>query len=423
MNMNKAARNRASSKQFKKQFSIRTKIIAAVIMVSFVTASLITTMQIRMICRNVLIDSQMQADALTVPIKQKVDELLSGQADFRRLGEAHMQSQLQEVLVNTLDWPGRQDMTAAYITDKYGKVLAQETKGTVTADVPTDIFEGKVRGISRSRIVRIDGRYDTFVPYFRENEQAAGYLVLGISAQSLWGRAEELASGAIITFAIIALISVVVFGFWVSQHMVKPLERIAEGIVHGAKNGKTHLGGLTNSSDEIGRLANVASEVMPELYRQQQQLKKTSTLLAAENNKLERTKRALMEMERYYRSAVEAATGVAYELELATGKFEFLSRQVYEAVGFAAEDLASSDVWTEHIHEDDRAQAKAAMSGCFNGEQSCFSRTYRFVCKDGNELQILEMGGLITDLAGRPKRISGIIMPAHMIPKSLLATS
>ena len=62
------------------------------------------------------------------------------------------------------------------------------------------------------------------------------------------------------------------------------------------------------------------------------------------------------------------------------------------------------------------------MSGCVAGEQSCFSRTYRFVCKDGHNLQIIEMGGLISDSAGRPKRISGIIMPAHMVPKSLLAS-
>ena len=423
MNMNKPAWNIATNEQIKARFSIRTKIIAAVIMVSFVTASLITTMQIRMICRNVLVQSQIQAEALTVPIKLKIDDLLSSQGDFRRLGEAQMKTQLQTVLTDTLDWPGRHNMTAAYITDKYGKVLAQETKGTLAADVPTEIFDSQVRGISKSRIVKINGRYDTFVPYFREADQAAGYLVLGISAQSLWDRAEELAAGAIITFVIIALISVAVFGFWVSQNMVKPLERIADGIVHGARNGKTRLGRLGRSSDEIGRLANVANQVLPELYRQQQQLKKTSTLLAAENNKLERTKRALMEMERYYRSAVEAATGVAYELDLATGEFEFLSRQVYETVGFAAEDLASSDVWTEHIHEDDRAGAKEAMNGCLNGEQSCFCRTYRFVCKDGHNLQVIEMGGLISDLAGRPTRISGIILPAHMIPKSLLATS
>ncbi|NIA06653.1 MAG: PAS domain-containing protein [Actinobacteria bacterium] len=423
MNINEPAWNKTENKPSKTRFSIRTKIIAAVIMVSFVTASLITTMQIRMICRNVLIQAEMQAEALTVPIQQKVDGLLSSQTDFRRLGQTQTKTQLQEVLANTLDWPGRQDITAAYIIDKYGKVLAQETKGTVPADVPTEILDTQLNGISKPRIVKIDGRYDTFVPYFQEGDRAAGYLVLGISAQSLWDQAEELAAGAIITFVIIALISVVVFGFWVSQHMVKPLERIAEGIVHGAKNGKTRLGRLAKSNDEIGRLANVTSQVLPELYRQQQQLKKTSTLLAAENNKLERTKRALMEMERYYRSAVEAATGVAYELDLATGKFEFLSRQVYETVGFAAEDLTSSDVWTKHIHEDDRAQAKEAMNGCLNGEQSCFSRTYRFVCKEGHNLQVVEMGGLIIDSAGRGTRISGIIIPAHMIPKSLLATA
>ena len=423
MNMNKRAWNNGADEQFKKSFSIRTKMIAAVIMVSFVTVSLVTTMQIRMICRNVLVETQMQAEALSIPIKQKLDAVMTGHTDFRQLDRDQMRSQMQKVLTDTLDWPGRGNMTTAYITDKYGKVLVQKSKAAIPADVSTEILDSKVTGISQARIVNNNGRYDTFVPYLQKDGKTAGYIVLCISAQNLWDQAEELAAGAIITFVIIAIISVAVLGFWVSYHVVRPLERITAGIVHGARNGKTRLGALTRSTDEIGQLANVANQVLPELYRQQEELKKTSTLLAAENHKLERTKRALMEMERYYRSAVEAATGVAYELDLATGKFEFLSRQVYETVGFAAEDLSSSDVWTSHIHEDDRAEAKDAMNGCVGGEQSCFSRTYRFVCKDGQSLQVIEMGGLITDAAGRPTRVSGIIMPAHMVPKSLLATS
>ena len=391
-------------------------------MVSFVTASLITTMQIRMICRDVLIDAQVQAEALSIPVKRELDILLGGQTDLRQLNAKHLKTQIGAVLADALDWPGRANMTTAYITDKYGKILVQKAKGATAIDVPREVIDGKVRG-GGARIVRVNGRYDTFVPYSQANEKTAGYIVMGISAQSLWDRAEEMAAGAIITFVIIALISVAVFGLWVSYNVVKPLERIAAGIVRGAKNGKTRLGGLSRSSDEIGQLAQVTNQVLPELYRQQEELKRTSTLLAAENNKLERTKRALMEMERYYRSAVEAATGVAYELDLATGKFRFLSRQVYETVGFAAEDLASSDVWTEHIHEEDRAEAKETIDGCLKGEQSCFSRTYRFVCKDGHSLQMVEMGGAIAGLSGRPTRISGIIMPAHMIPKSLLATS
>ena len=396
-------------------------------MVSFVTTSLITTMQIRMICRNVLVESQLQAEALTMPVKQEIDALLTsstGQAGFRELANSQAgRTQMQAVLGDVLNWPGRQDLTAAYITDKHGKVLVQEAKTAMVGNVSAGIFDTKVRGTRGSRIVRNDGRYDTFVPYVQGSDGVVGYMVLGISAQSLWDRAEGMVAGAVITFVMIALITVTVFGFWVSQHMVKPLERIIEGIVDGAKSGKPGLGRLTRSTDEIGHLANVTNTVLPELYRQQQKLKKTGALLAAENNKLERTKRALMEMERYYRSAVEAATGIAYELDLATGKFEFLSRQVYETVGFAAEDLATSEVWTEHIHEDDRASAKESVNSCLNGEKSCFSRTYRFVCKDGHSLQVVELGGLISDQAGRATKLSGIIIPAHMMPKSLLATS
>lgn len=421
--MNKPAWTGTDNDNFRKRSSIRTKIIIAVVIVSLVTASLITVVQVRTICQNVLIETQLQAQALALPVKQTVDALLNNglnQLNLRQLTSNESNMQIQKTLRNVLDWPGRHDLTAAYIADENGKVLVQEAKLSMGVDVPAELFNSKVKGLRGARIVSNGSRYDTFVPYYQNPGQVAGYLVIGISSQSLWDRATQLAAGALISFVIISVVTVSVLGLWVSHYMVRPLEKITEGIVHGAKNGKPHLGALTRSTDEIGHLAQVTDEVLPELYRRQQQLKATGQLLAAENAKLERTKRALMEMERYYRSAVEAATGVAYELDLASGKFDFLSRQVYETVGFAAEDLASSDVWTEHIHEDDRARAKDALTACLAGQKSCFSRTYRFVCKDGHELQVVELGGLIMDEAGRASRISGIIIPAYMLPKSLL---
>ena len=425
MSTNKPSWTEMNNDNFRKRSSIRTKIIIAVVIISLVTASLITVVQVRTICLNVLVETQTQAQALALPVKQTLDSLLNNntsQLNLRDLTSGESNIQIQKTLQYILDWPGRHDLNVAYITDENGKVLAQEAKLSMVGDVPAEMFNSKVRGLGGSRIIPNGSRYDTFVPYYQNPGQVAGYIVIGISSQSLWDKATQLATGALISFIIISVVTVSVLGLWVSHYMVRPLERITKGIVHGAKNGNPHLGELSKSADEIGHLAQVTDEVLPELYRQQQKLKATGELLAAENAKLERTKRALMKMERYYRSAVEAATGVAYELDLATGEFKFLSRQVYETVGFAAEDLASSDVWTEHIHEDDRARAKEALTACLAGQKSCFSRTYRFVCKDGHELQVVELGGLITDEAGRASSISGIIIPACMLPKSLLAT-
>lgn len=425
MSTNKAAWMEMDSGDIRKRSSIRTKIIIAVVIVSLATASLITVVQVRAICRGVLVETQMQAQALGLPVKQTLDSLLNSgpkQLELAELNRRDLNVQVQKTLGNVLDWPGRKDLSAAYITDDQGKVLVEEVKVPMSVEVPAGLFNSTVKGIQGARIVHNGNRYDTFIPYFQQPGEVAGYLVIGMSSQSLWDRATQLAKGALISFVIISVVTVSVLGLWVSHYMVRPLEQITEGIVHGAKSGRPSLGALSKSSDEIGQLAKVTDQVLPELYQKQQQLKATGELLAAENNKLERTKRALMEMERYYRSAVEAATGVAYELDLATGKFRFLSRQVYETVGFAAEDLPSSDVWTEHIHEDDRAGAKAALTSCLAGQKSCFSRTYRFVCKDGHELEVVELGGMINDEAGRASQISGIIIPTCMLPKSLLAT-
>ena len=411
---------------FRKRSSIRTKIVIAVVMVALVTASLITVVQVRTICRDILIDAQMQSEALAMPVKQSVDALLNkgpGRMDFTDLTDTESNTEIQKALGKALNWPGRNDLAAAYITNEKGKVLIQVARKSTVGDVPGDLFESRVKGIKGARIAGNGSRYDTFVPYYQKAGQVAGYLVIGISSQGLWDRATQLATGALISFAIISVVTVSVLGLWVSRYMIRPLERITEGIVHGAKSGRPRLGQLARSPDEIGQLAEVTNRVMPELYQQQQQLKATGKLLTSENTKLERTKRALMEMERFYRSAVEAATGVAYELDLATGKFEFLSRQVYDMLGFAAEDLGSSDIWSLHIHEDDRAKAKEDVNACLEGQKSCFSRSYRFVCKDGHELEVVELGGLISDESGRPSRISGIIIPAYMLPKSLLATS
>ena len=410
----------------KKRSSVITKIIIAVMLASFITVSLTTAVQIRSICRNVLGEAQVQAEALTIPVRQEIDSVLgagSGRKDFRKLSRAGLNMQIQRLLEDILSWPGRTDLRAAYIVDDKGKVLVGAEKVRMVENVPSLIFASSVKGIRGARIVRNGSRYDTFVPYYQGAGKVAGYMVIGISAQSLWDRATDLASGAVISFSIIAVISVAVLSLWVSRFMARPLEKITQRIAQGATNGQRHLSKLVKSGDEIGRLAEVTDQVLMELYRRQKELKATQQQLTAENAKLERTKQALVEMERYYRAAVEAATGIAYELDLATGKFNFLSRQVYETVGFAAEDLASSDVWTEHIHEDDRAEAKEALSACLESKKSCFSRRYRFVCKDGHSLEVAEMGGLITDEAGRASRISGIIIPAHMLPKSLLATS
>ena len=425
MHTDNQTQNETGIESFRKRSSIRTKVIVAVVLASFVTVSLTTALQVRTICRNVLSEAQMQAAALTIPVKQKIDSLLdsgSGRGDFAQLARSGPNIQIRRLLGEIVAWPGRTDLTAAYVADDKGRVLVGEGKARMVKNVPSDIFESRVKGIRGVRIVGNGSRYDTFVPYYSSGDQVAGYLVIGISAQSLWDRATDLASGAVISFSIIAVITVAVLALWVSHFMVHPLEKITKRIAQGASNDKHYLKELTKSGDEIAHLAEVTDQVLPELYRQQEQLKTTQQQLTAENAKLERAKQALLKMEQYYRAAVEAATGVAYELDLATGKFKFLSRQVYETVGFAAEDLPSSDVWSEHIHEDDRAQAKEALSACVEGKKSCFSRRYRFVCRDGQSLEVVELGGLITDETGRSSLVSGIIIPAYMLPKSLLAS-
>lgn len=424
MDTNNQKQEKMVPKSFKARCSIRTKILIVVVLASLTTASLTTALQTKRICRDVLGEAQMQAAALTVPIKQKIDSLLesgSGREAFGQLAQSESKIQIQRLLSEVVAWPGRLDLAAAYVIDDKGKVLASVGKDQAVQNVPSEIFESSVKGIRDSRVVCNGGRYDTFVPYVWGADQVAGYLVVGISAQSLWDRAKDLASGAVVSFSIIAVVAVGVLAVWVSRFMVNPLERITQRIAQGAINGNRGLEELTKSGDEIAHLAAVTDQVLPELYRQQEQLKTTQHQLTAENVKLERTKQALIKMERFYRAAVEATTGVAYELDLTTGQFKFLSRQIYQTVGFAAEDLPSSDVWSEHIHEDDRAEAMATLSACVEGEKSCFSRQYRFVCRDGQSLEVVELGGLIADEAGKSSLVSGIIIPTHMLPKSLLA--
>lgn len=406
--------------------SIRTKLIVAVVLVSFITASLISAMQIRRICRDILKDTRLQAAALAVPVENAINALpvkTTTHRDFQDLLNSRAAAQVQKTLADTLAWPGRKDIVAAYITDKQGKLLLGKARNQLLDDVPPVVFDSKLAGAQTPRIIKNGDRYDTFVPFTDNSEQFTGYIVVGISALSIWDNATHLAAGTIISFAIVSLITVLVLGLWVSRYMVRPIRQITENIALSAKEGTMKLGNIAKTGDEIGLLARVADKVLPELCRQRQELRTAGTQLAAENTKLERTKRALMETERRYRSAVEAATGIAYELDLATGKFIFLSRHIYDLVGLAAEDLPTSFVWTEHIHQDDREDALAVMQACASGQRSCFSRAYRFLCKNGDALPMIELGGLVTNESGKAARISGLIIPAHMIPKSLLASN
>ena len=405
--------------------SIRTKLILAVVLVSFVTASLITAMQVRTISRDILREAQLQAAALALPVQNAVKTAADrspGSSNLHDSLRGSNAAQVEAVLADVLDFSGR-NILAAYVIDPHGKLVLGKTRNQLLGDVPLSTFESDVKGASGPRTLRNGARYDTYMPCKDKSGQLIGYVCVGVPAQRLWDKASHLAAGTIISFAIISLITVSVLALWVSKYMLRPIKQITDNIAQSASDGQVHLDRLSRSGDEIGLLARVTNKVLPELYRQRRKLQETGAQLAAENSKLERTKWALMEMERRYRSAVEAATGVAYELDLATGKFIFLSRQVYDTVGYAAEDLPSSDVWTIHIHQDDRADAAAALQACASGQSSCFSRVYRFVCKDGNALQVVELGGLITDEAGKASRLSGIILPAHMVPKSLLATN
>ena len=129
------------------------------------------------------------------------------------------------------------------------------------------------------------------------------------------------------------------------------------------------------------------------------------------NNKLEervaeRTNE-LQESEKKYRSLVESANTVPWKVDLKTGEFTYIGRQVENLLGYPSESWLDLPVWSSRIHEDDRGKVESLFNRpTLEYENHEFE--YRVLAADGRIVWIRDVVTMIAK-EGLPKELVGFM--------------
>ncbi len=117
-----------------------------------------------------------------------------------------------------------------------------------------------------------------------------------------------------------------------------------------------------------------------------------------------RAEEALKESEELSRGMLEAATIGIYIVQ--DGKFQYVNPQFEHIGGYTADDFLGKDS-LEHVHSEDREMVRKKAIEQLKG-QSTQPYEYRFICKGGGELWILEKVSSI-QYKGKPAAIGSFI--------------
>ena len=115
--------------------------------------------------------------------------------------------------------------------------------------------------------------------------------------------------------------------------------------------------------------------------------------------------RSLRENKEKYRSLVESASAIPWEVDLVTWQFTYVGPQAEKILGYPVSKWYEKNFWPEHIAEEDR---ETAVRYCKNttsrGEDHVFE--YRMISADGRIVWIRDAVTVILE-DGKPSRLQG----------------
>ncbi|HEX8964277.1 MAG TPA: PAS domain S-box protein [Rhodocyclaceae bacterium] len=122
-----------------------------------------------------------------------------------------------------------------------------------------------------------------------------------------------------------------------------------------------------------------------------------------------RDEEALRASEERWKFALEGAGEGVWDWNVGSGETSF-SKRILEVWGCAADSDAVHrlDLWTDRIHEDDKAVVAAALQNCLAGRRRTFAVEHRARRNDGHWHWALVHGMVVSrDGAGNPQRMIG----------------
>ncbi|MBD2200086.1 MULTISPECIES: PAS domain S-box protein [Calothrix] len=116
---------------------------------------------------------------------------------------------------------------------------------------------------------------------------------------------------------------------------------------------------------------------------------------------------ALTESQERWHLAVQGSNDGIWDWNLKTGKI-FLSARWKEMRGFGEHEIDYNlEEWANQIHPEDRDRVLQALTEHLAGKSPLFCEEYRFKCKDGSYIWILDRGQALWDETGKAIRIAG----------------
>ncbi len=114
---------------------------------------------------------------------------------------------------------------------------------------------------------------------------------------------------------------------------------------------------------------------------------------------------ALQNSEALYRNLVETTAAAAWEIDIATKKFTYISPQIFDITGFTPEQWTDYNFWVAHIHPDDR---ECAVHYCEIEVAKGLDHTfdYRMITADGRIIWLRDMVSTILE-EGQVKALRG----------------
>lgn len=119
------------------------------------------------------------------------------------------------------------------------------------------------------------------------------------------------------------------------------------------------------------------------------------------------TEHQLRESEKRFRLLCRVTSDAVWDWELATGKVH-RDEGFEKLCGIPITELSPHyDSWLELIHPEDRDRVVSGLQRALDEGGSHWVAEYRFQCKDGTVLEVLDRGTVIRDVHGAPIRVIG----------------
>lgn len=155
-----------------------------------------------------------------------------------------------------------------------------------------------------------------------------------------------------------------------------------------------------------------AQEIVRGLQSRLAELQEQIETLRTAQAKSEATELALYESEQKFRSVVENAAEAINVLDLATGRYEFLSPRQVEITGFTEDEIRgiSAQEALDRVHPDDRVISASQQKALMDGRVDKIRTEYRWRVKSGEYRWFSDSRSFIRDTEGRPVALVGVSM-------------